>query len=151
MGVTAYLFDANRRIRRVLPDMTELLHTESDGTLEAVLPQTAGASPGEELGFTCVDGLFRLFTIDSVEHDDHDGTAIVTATDAARAELQDSVVLNVELESAMAVDADGASRAAAGAARRSRRATPLHGRRSASWRAPTRCAFCRAIPSAAAR
>lgn len=66
MGVTAYLFDANRRIRRVLPDMTELLHTESDGTLEAVLPQTAGASPGEELGFTCVDGLFRLFTIDSV-------------------------------------------------------------------------------------
>lgn len=105
MGVTAYLFDANRRIRRVLPDMTELLHTESDGTLEAVLPQTAGASPGEELGFTCVDGLFRLFTIDSVEHDDHDGTAIVTATDAARAELQDSVVLNVELESAMAVDA----------------------------------------------
>ena len=105
MGVTAYLFDANRRIRRVLPDMTELLHTESDGTLEAVLPQTAGASPGEELGFTCVDGLFRLFTIDSVEHDDHDGTAIVAATDAARAELQDSVMLNVELESAMAVDA----------------------------------------------
>lgn len=105
MGVTAYLFDANRRIRRVLPDMTELLHTESDGTLEAVLPQTAGASPGEELGFTCVDGLFRLFTIDSVEHDDHDGTAIVAATDAARAELQDSVVLNVEQESAMAVDA----------------------------------------------
>ena len=105
MGVTVYLFDANRRIRRVLPDVAELLHTESDGTLEATLPQTAGASPGEELGFACVDGLFRLFTIDSVEHDDHDGTAIVTATDAARAELQDTVALNVELESATAIEA----------------------------------------------
>ena len=105
MAVTVYLFDANRRIRRVLPNVTELLHTESDGKLEATLPQTAGASPGEELGFACVDGLFRLFTIDSVEHDDHDGTAIVTATDAARAELQDTVALNVELESATAIEA----------------------------------------------
>lgn len=105
MGVTVYIFDANRRIRRVLPDVTELLHTESDGTLEAVFPQTAGATPGEELGFSCVDGLFRLFTIDRVEHDDHNGTAIVTATDAARAELQDTVTLNVELESATAIEA----------------------------------------------
>ena len=105
MGVTVYIFDANRRIRRVLPDVTELLHTESDGTLEAVFPQTVGATPGEELGFACVDGLFRLFTIDSVEHDDHNGTAIVTATDAARAELQDTVTLNVELESATAIEA----------------------------------------------
>ena len=105
MGVTVYIFDANRRIRRVLPDVTELLHTESDGTLEAVFPQTAGATPGEELGFSCVDGLFRLFTIDSVEHDDHNGTDIVTATDAARAELQDTVTLNVELESATAIEA----------------------------------------------
>lgn len=103
--MTVYIFDANRRIRRVLPDVTELLHTESDGTLEAVFPQTAGATPGEELGFSCVDGLFRLFTIDSVEHDDHNGTAIVTATDAARAELQDTVTLNVELESATAIEA----------------------------------------------
>ena len=103
--MTVYIFDANRRIRRVLPDVTELLHTESDGTLEAVFPQTAGATPGEELGFACVDGLFRLFTIDSVEHDDHNGTAIVTATDAARAELQDTVTLNVELESATAIEA----------------------------------------------
>lgn len=105
MGVTVYIFDANRRIRRVLPDVTELLHTESDGTLEAFFPQTAGATPGEELGFACVDGLFRLFTIDRVEHDDHNGTAIVTATDAARAELQDTVTLNVELESATAIEA----------------------------------------------
>lgn len=105
MGVTVYIFDANRRIRRVLPDVTELLHTESDGTLESVFPQTAGATPGEELGFSCVDGLFRLFTIDRVEHDDHNGTAIVTATDAARAELQDTVTLNVELESATAIEA----------------------------------------------
>ena len=105
MGMTVYIFDANRRIRRVLPDVTELLHTESDGTLEAVFPQTASATPGEELGFACVDGLFRLFTIDSVEHDDHNGTAIVTATDAARAELQDTVTLNVELESATAIEA----------------------------------------------
>ena len=105
MAVTVYLFDANRRIRRVLPNVTELLHTESDGKLEATLPQTAGASPGEELGFACVDGLFRLFTIDRAEHDDHDGTAIVTATDAARAELQNTVVLNVELESATAIEA----------------------------------------------
>lgn len=105
MGMTVYIFDVNRRIRRVLPDVTELLHTESDGTLEAVFPQTAGATPGEELGFACVDGLFRLFTIDRVEHDDHNGTAIVTATDAARAELQDTVTLNVELESATAIEA----------------------------------------------
>ena len=105
MGMTVYIFDVNRRIRRVLPDVTELLHTESDGTLEAVFPQTAGATPGEELGFACVDGLFRLFTIDSVGHDDHNGTAIVTATDAARAELQDTVTLNVELESATAIEA----------------------------------------------
>lgn len=105
MGVTVYIFDANRRIRRVLPDVTELLHTESDGTLEAGFPQTAGATPGEELGFSCVDGLFRLFTIDRVEHDDHNGTDIVTATDAARAELQDTATLNVELESATAIEA----------------------------------------------
>ena len=48
MGVTVYIFDANRRIRRVLPDVTELLHTESDGTLEAVFSQTAGATPGAD-------------------------------------------------------------------------------------------------------
>ncbi len=41
----------------------------------------------------------------TAEHDDHNGTAIVTATDAARAELQDTVTLNVELESATAIEA----------------------------------------------
>lgn len=105
MGVTAYLFDANRRIRRVLPDMTELLHTESDGTLEAVLPQTAARRRARNWALPVWTACSACSPSTAWEHDDHDGTAIVTATDAARAELQDSVVLNVELESAMAVDA----------------------------------------------
>mgnify|MGYP004566529405 FL=1 len=143
MAVTVYLFDANRRIRRVLPNVTELLHTESDGKLEATLPQTAGASPGEELGFACVDGLFRLFTIDRAEHDDHDGTAIVTATDAARAELQNTVVLNVELESATAIEAarqilDGRGWSIEGGGGRSEKVATGY------------TSACRAMPSAAA-
>lgn len=108
VGVDVYLFDTHRRVRQVLPDMYELVHDEAEWRLTAQIPLSAGAQPGEYLGFTCVDGAFRLFGIDEAEDDEQSGVTVIDATDAAVWDLMGVVVKSVKLEDAGAAEAFGA-------------------------------------------
>ena len=108
MGVDVYLFDTHRRVRQVLPDVYELVHDEAEWRLTAQIPLSAGAQPGEYLGFTCVDGAFRLFGIDEAEDDEQSGVTVIDATDAAVWDLMGVVVKSVKLEDAGAAEAFGA-------------------------------------------
>lgn len=108
MGVDVYLFDTHRRVRQLLPDVYELVHDEAGWRLTAQIPLSAGAQPGEYLGFECVDGAFRLFGIDEAEDDEQSGVTAIDATDAAVWDLMGVVVKSVKLEDAGAAEAFGA-------------------------------------------
>lgn len=108
MGVDVYLFDTHRRVRQVLPDVYELVHDEAEWRLTAQIPLSAGAQPGEYLGFTCVDGAFRLFGIDEAEDDERSGVTAIDATDAAVWDLTGVIVKSVKMEDAGAAEAFGA-------------------------------------------
>lgn len=108
MGVDVYLFDTHRRVRQVLPDVYELVHDEAEWRLTAQIPLSAGAQPGEYLGFECVDGAFRLFGIDEAEDDERSGVTAIDATDAALWDLTGVVVKSVKMEDAGAAEAFGA-------------------------------------------
>lgn len=108
MGVDVYLFDTHRRVRQVLPDVYELVHDEAEWRLTAQVPLSAGAQPGEYLGFTCVDGAFRLFGIDEAEDDERSGVTAIDATDAAVWDLTGVIVKSVKLADAGAAEAFGA-------------------------------------------
>lgn len=108
VGVDVYLFDTHRRVRQVLPDVYDLVHDEAEWRLTAQIPLSAGAQPGEYLGFTCVDGAFRLFGIDEAEDDEQSGVTVIDATDAAVWDLMGVVVKGVKLEDAGAAEAFGA-------------------------------------------
>ena len=107
VGVDVYLFDTHRRVRQVLPDVYELVHDEAEWRLTAQIPLSAGAQPGEYLGFTCVDGAFRLFGIDEAEDDERSGVTAIDATDAAVWDLTGVIVKSVKLEDAGAAEAFG--------------------------------------------
>ena len=93
MAVTVYLFDPLKVVRRVLcSSVTQLIHHEHDYTITAEIPADTMIMPGEYLGFTAVDGRFRLFSVDNAEYDDLAGTVEVSATDAAAADLANIVV-----------------------------------------------------------
>lgn len=108
VGVDVYLFDTHRRVRQVLSDVYELVHDEAQWRLTAQIPLSAGAQPGEYLGFTCVDGAFRLFGIDEAEDDERSGVTAIDATDAAVWDLTGVIVKSVKLEDAGAAEAFGA-------------------------------------------
>lgn len=108
MGVDVYLFDTHRRVRQVLPDVYELVHDEAEWRLTAQIPLSAGAQPGEYLGFECVDGAFCLFGIDEAEDDERSGVTAIDATDAAVWDLTGVIVKSVKLEDAGAAEAFGA-------------------------------------------
>lgn len=108
MGVDVYLFDTHRRVRQVLPDVYELVHDEAEWRLTSQIPLSAGAQPGEYLGFTCVDGAFRLFGIDEAEDDERSGVTAIDATDAAVWDLTGVIVKSVKMEDAGAAEAFGA-------------------------------------------
>lgn len=108
MGVDVYLFDTHRRVRQVLTDVYELVHDEAQWRLTAQIPLSAGAQPGEYLGFTCVDGAFRLFGIDEAEDDERSGVTTIDATDAAVWDLTGVIVKSVKMEDAGAAEAFGA-------------------------------------------
>jgi hypothetical protein len=95
-------------VRQVLPDVYELVHDEAQWQLTAQIPLSAGAQPGEYLGFECVDGAFRLFGIDEAEDDERSGVTAIDATDAAVWDLTGVIVKNVKLEDAGAAEAFGA-------------------------------------------
>lgn len=99
MGITVYLFDSKMKVRDVLArDVSELLHTEEEWLLDAKIPASYGAEPGEYLGFWCVDERFRLFEIDEAEDDSTTGLTAISATDAGAAELNSMIAPETRLE-----------------------------------------------------
>lgn len=106
MGVTLYVFDTHKQARGVLTSgVAELIHSEADWMLQARIPTSVQAEPGEYLGFLCVDGAFRLFCIDTAEDSERDGLTSITATDAGVEELTGMVVRSAQAENVGARDA----------------------------------------------
>lgn len=106
MGVTLYVFDTHKQVRRVLTSgVVELIHSEADWMLQARIPASVQAEPGEYLGFLCIDGAFRLFCIDTSEDSERDGLTSITATDAGVEELAGMVVRSAQMENVGARDA----------------------------------------------
>lgn len=106
MGVTIYVFDTRKQVRRVLTSgVAELIHSEADWMLQARIPTSVQVEPGEFLGFVCVDGAFRLFCIDTSEDSERDGLTSITATDAGVEELAGMVVRSAQAENVGARDA----------------------------------------------
>lgn len=106
MGVTLWLLSEQMRVRRALVSgIAELIHDEAAQELTAVIPMDAHAVPGEYLGLACVDGRFRLFAIDEAHDDDTRGATEITATDAARAELETTVCRSAQAQGAAATAA----------------------------------------------
>lgn len=106
MGVTLWLLDEQMRVRRALVSgIAELIHDEAAQELTATLPMEAHAVPGEYLGLACVDGRFRLFVIDEAHDDDTRGATEITATDAARAELETTICRSAQAKGAAAAAA----------------------------------------------
>lgn len=95
MVVTLYIFDPQRKVRRILRDgIVELIHKEQDYELTAEIPVSTQVAPGEYLGMMCVDGRYRLFAVSKTIITDDEGTVTCTATDVAVQELQNTVVVD---------------------------------------------------------
>ena len=94
MGVDAvYLLDEKKQIRRVIVwGVYELIHDEATYELDAEIESEYNARPGEFLAFFDVDAHLRLFEIDTAEKDERRGVTVITATDAAVAELAHLIV-----------------------------------------------------------
>lgn len=89
---SVYLFDAKKRIRHAIVEgIYELIHDEATYELDAEIDAEYTAKPGEFLGFFGVEG-FLLFEIDTAEIDDRRGVLMITATEAAVAELAHLIV-----------------------------------------------------------
>lgn len=98
MGLTAWLFGEDGKMRQPVRQVVELVHSEADGMLTAEMPAWYKPKAGECLGFLCVDGRYRLFEISTVDELDERGTAEIQARDAAWAELEGTVAEQVELK-----------------------------------------------------
>lgn len=93
-----YIFTPAKRVRRIIPTagVTDLVHDEADYTLYATVGMEYGVINGEHLGFMCVDGRFRLFTVTKAENFDDNHTTIITGKDAIVLELMEMIVENLQ-------------------------------------------------------
>lgn len=73
-------------------EAVELRHTEEQFTLFAKLPLSVQLAAGNGIGFTCVDGRYRIFEITKREIVEPDGVWEVTAIDKAVRELMDEPI-----------------------------------------------------------
>lgn len=104
MAVTVFIFDAARNMRRIAASgIVTLIHDERNYTLTAEMDPAYGVKNGEYIGFTCVDGRFRLFRVDRAETDDYSTT--ITATEEAVSRLVGTTIGGVKLEGATAAQA----------------------------------------------
>ena len=92
--MTVYLFDPSKRVRRLIPcsSVTELVHDEANYGLSATIGADMQARNGDHIGFMCVDGHFRLFTVTKAEDSDNRRTTSITATDAIVQELKETII-----------------------------------------------------------
>jgi hypothetical protein len=115
MAVDLYLYDERRTLLRpILWGVQKLIHDERDFLLTAEILNSYAVGPGQFLGFTCDDGRFRLFLIETAAVDVSSGYTIVTATEAAVAELARRIAREVRLEGAYADEAAEAALSGSG-------------------------------------
>lgn len=108
MGMTFYLFDKWKKVRRILPpnSVINLVHKESNGSLTGILHSDIQVANGDYIGFLCHDGHFRLFEVTGANLNDELHYIDITATDAIITELKCKVVedlqqLNTKLDAAI--------------------------------------------------
>lgn len=103
MAVDLYLYHANKTLRGVAVwGISKLIHDERDFMLTAEIVNRYAVRPGEYVGFACVDGRYRLFKAERAVVHPAAGFTAVTATEAAVAELANSVLPEVRMENATA-------------------------------------------------
>lgn len=89
-----YIFGHDKQVRRIAPEnsITDLVHDEAAYTLAATVSEDLMVQNGEHIGFRCVDGHFRLFTVIKRDNDDSRHQTIIKATDAIVQELKEATV-----------------------------------------------------------
>lgn len=89
-----YIFGHDKQVRRIAPEnsITDLVHDEAAYTLDATVSEDLRVQNGEHIGFRCVDGHFRLFTVTKRDNDDSRHQTIIKATDAIVQELKEATV-----------------------------------------------------------
>lgn len=89
-----YIFGHDKQVRRIAPEnsITDLVHDEAAYTLDATVSEDLRVQNGEHIGFRCVDGHFRLFTVTKRDNDDGRHQTIIKATDAIVQELKEATV-----------------------------------------------------------
>lgn len=107
--MTVYVFDKGKTLRTPLStaQITDLIHDENNYSLTAAISSDVTLQTGEYIGFTCADGMFRLFEISKAAHDDDRNVTDVTASDAIVAEAKEAIIegevqqLDVKLTAAL--------------------------------------------------
>lgn len=94
-----YLFDANKKLKRPVKKIQEIIHNEGEYTATAEISIHEAIAFGDSFGFMCADQRFRLFLINNVEKNDEAGTVTINGYDAAVAELNSLVVPRLPLNS----------------------------------------------------
>lgn len=89
-----YIFGHDKQVRRIAPEnsITDLVHDEAAYTLDATVSEDLRVQNGEHIGFRCVDGHFRLFTVTKRDNDDSRHQTIIKAIDAIVQELKEATV-----------------------------------------------------------
>ena len=106
MEVDLYLYDEHKMLLRpILWGVQKLIHDERDFLLTAEIMNSYAVSVGQFIGFTCDDGRYRLFLVETAAVDVSSGYTTVTATEAAVAELARRIVREVRLEGTYADEA----------------------------------------------
>lgn len=105
-----YIFGHDKQVRRIAPEnsITDLVHDEAAYTLDATVSEDLRVQNGEHIGFRCVDGHFRLFTVIKRDNDDSRHQTIIKATDAIVQELKEATVEELQqLDVGMKVAIEG--------------------------------------------
>lgn len=94
MAVTVYIFGKNRRVRVPLgpEEAQDLIHDENEHKITISVSEAHNVQNGEHIGFICVDGRFRLFTVTNAVLDDDKRVIDVTATDAIVQDMKEAII-----------------------------------------------------------
>lgn len=109
MAVTVYIFAKDRRVRVPLgpAEAQDLIHDENEHKITISVRAAHNVKNGEYIGFSCVDGRFRLFDVTNTVLDDDKRVIDVTATDAIVQDMKEAIIeseqqLDVNLLEALA-------------------------------------------------
>lgn len=92
-----YLFDAQKRLKRPIRQLEDLVHHEGDYKAEAYMSAVEAVEYGDFFGFRCADNRFRLFLVTANEVQDDKRLRTISGPDAALAELDGLVLERLSL------------------------------------------------------